>query len=65
MSAASDRDEAILTVLRRVGGRVALEELVYKTKLPRRVVLAGLIALEEQGLAVPMSWQAVLHQEAA
>lgn len=50
--------ELVLDVLRRVGGRVALEELLYKTGLTRARVLAALAALERRGLAEPISWQA-------
>lgn len=64
MTAAGDRD-LVLGVLRRVGGRVSLEEISYKTKLTRSRLLSALVELEEQGLAAPMSWEAVRHQEAA
>lgn len=64
MTAAGDRD-LVLDVLRRVGGRVALEEIAYKAKLTRAAALRALVELEEQGLAAPMSWEAIRHQEAA
>lgn len=57
--------EQVLAALRRVGGRVTVEEIQFQTGLARSEVIGALVELEEQGLVVPVSWEAVRHREAA
>ena len=59
MTDPAQSSEAVLTVLRRVGGGVAVPELAYKTGLQVSVVIDALCDLEDLGLARPWSWTAV------
>jgi len=59
----SDRD-LVLAVLRRIGGGVAVGELVHKTGLPQSAVVDALYDLEERGLAGPWSWTATREEGA-
>jgi len=61
---AGDRD-LVLAVLRRIGGGVAVGELVHKTGLPESTVVDALCELENMGLAGPWSWTATTEKDAA
>ena len=51
--------ELVLSTLRRIGGGVAVSELIYKTRLPETVVVEALCDLEALGLVTPWAWTAI------